>query len=226
MRSLSTASLVNIAIVVCSIFGAIALGSVLRSRHLENKLQDMTFAKDSIEAVNDSTRQVNGVLADSLLLVTRRATQVQMRADGTDRTLRSISRVRAGLTATVTNLDTVATAPVVDSIGTRQATLTFRQEPYTGILDVEMTATQARAQIGIKLDPAHIGMRVTCSAKRVDGIRQASIYVSTPPWLRVNVDSVSQDRVVCNDDKRKHSIVKPALIGGALLIGGFFIGSR
>lgn len=222
---LSNASLVKGAIAVAVISGVIVISSVLQVRNLERRLQDARFAKDSIEAVNDQTRKVNGILADSLTLVTRRAVQLQMRADGTDRALRSVSRVRVGLTATVRDLDAVLTADAADSIGTRMATLPFRQEPYTGVISVRMSPTEATARIGIRLDTARLGIRATCSAKKVDGIRQASIYVSSPTWLTVAVDSVSQDRTVCNE-KQKRSLVTPALVGGALLIGGFLLGSR
>lgn len=181
---------------------------------------------DSLAAVVDTTRHINGVLSTNLNLVTRRAVQTQLHADSVDKKLDITSRALVSMSARVAEIHTSAVAHVSDSNTVRFADFHVRREPFTIDAHASLPAPPATGTLDVdaKVDTARIGVRMACS-KGVD-VNSASVYVDTPKWLTVRVDSVKQDAAICNAQMERHTSKWTKVLNIASFISGIFIGSR
>lgn len=174
---------------------------------------------DSVEAALDHSRVVRGVLADSLMLVTRRAVQSEIQRDSLDRKL----KVRTRATADVSVHIPVITADSVK--GTQDYTrLTFDtyERPFT--IHAEVSLADTSAAFNIRTDTASLHLRLTCE----DGdVKKARAFVSGPDWLNMNITGVQQDPVVCNaplvQKQESRQRTKFAVLAGAAILIGILL---
>lgn len=192
--------------VVIGILVTSALGYVqhLRSANAELKqdIQQKELRIDSIEAVNDTTREINGILADSLRFFERRVLQVELERDSLDEALDQESRVRANTEARVDSLQTVIASTEVteDSAGVRHASFNFYEEPFTVDAQVAMPPppSPAKFDLNVKLDPIPLSFRVGCRENPNTDVKRAIIGITTPDWAEVELKDVQQEPGICN----------------------------
>lgn len=184
----------------------------------------LAYVSDSLQVAADSTRrlQVAG-LETSISLWQRRAYQGEQHADFLDKKLKQESAAREKLQLTVDRLVAQISAPVtVDPSDVRHADFHERKTPYTVDIGVDLPKPPAMgvARISVTTDTANVGVRLTCG-KPVNGIRPASVTVSTPIWLNVHVDSAAQNTSVCNGTKPSKRWTGVVFGLGAIL--GYFL---
>lgn len=163
------------------------------------------FTADSAQAAADTTRRVAGkalaLLGDSLTAVTRRSVQMSQGVDALDRELKQRRVAETALTAQIDSLHSVtlgATTMLPDS--SRHAEFQVDTTPYHVHADVRVPAPPAASTLSLKisLDPAHVGIRIGCSAlPNSAGVYSAQSTVVAPDWLALSIDTVTQDRGVC-----------------------------
>jgi len=184
------------------------------------------YRADSLEAVNDTTRnlaltnaRVAALLGDSLTAVQRRAVQTKQQKDALDVALGLERRAKVDLEARVRTLEAQVqgTTPTTETPeGVRSGTFHLEQPPYT----VDATAhlptppTPGRLDVKVGLAPAPIQVRLGCGPKGDAGVRPAQVTVTGPPWLTLNVGEATQAREVCADDRRSWWTWGLFLVGG------------
>lgn len=198
---MSVRELVVLALVILA--GAVAL-QTWRLGRAEARAQLAALARDSAEAVADSTRaasaRVQAVLGAELAGVQRRAVQQRQRADSLDRALGLERRARVQVELRADSLHAVATAAVTadsaDSV--RRARFDVREPPYTATADVALPRPPGSGSLSLRvgLDPAPLELRIGCGAPR-GGIRPATVTAVGPRWLAFELASVEQDPAVC-----------------------------
>lgn len=198
------------------------------------------LARDSVEAINDTTRAVlmstkdsAKILGDSLSAVTMRSVQLQMQRDAMDKASHTTSTSRTNVGTHVESVAGSVTSPArtpsIDehSLETpndvRHATFNVRRIPFTVRAAVAIPkAGDASLDYNIALDDASIGVRTTCGDV-VRGVRQASVLFTSPQWLHLNVTSSEQSADVCN--AKNNAQTKRARrwgIGATIGYGGVF----
>jgi hypothetical protein len=183
--------------------GAWGATNLVRMRHLQHELVASSYVRDSLEVAADSTRRVTVAGLDTAIaLWQRRAYQSEQHADKLDKQLKQETVARTNLALTVDSLRLVMDGTVTDVAGIRRADFHSYKTPFTVDVGVELPAPPARgiARVSVVVDTANVGVRLACG-KPVDGIRPANVTVTTPTWLNVRVDSASQDRRLCNENK-------------------------
>lgn len=174
----------------------------ISNANLKDDLQDRELQIDSLEAVNDTTREIKNILADSLRYFERRAVQTELEADSLDKALERESRVRANAEARVDSLESVIASSSVseDSLGVRTASFDFYDEPYTIDAEIVMPPPPRSANLilNVKLDPIPLSFRVGCSENPDTDIKRATIGITTPDWAEVELKEVTQEPGVCN----------------------------
>jgi hypothetical protein len=168
-----------------------------------------------LEALNakaraDSLRRVVGLsardssalkLGDSVQVLTQLVVQGKQQRDAIDRALKQEQTANVQLRATIAELrtSTSGTGVVVGPNDTRSDTFNVRQTPYTISARATLPAAGAgRLDVGVRLDPANVGVRLGCSVDRfVGGVRQANVTLTAPTWLELATSSVTQDAGVC-----------------------------
>lgn len=176
---------------------------------------------DSIEAVLDTTRHVR-VGKDSVDVWRRRAIQHKLEKDKLEAKLRSRAVQHAAMVAymsgLVDSLNAPAEADSADSV--RSAHFSVDTVPFKGNIDVKIPRPPASAiaRVNIAVDTARIGLSVRCGEPQ-GGVRPAEVVATTPPWLRIRIDSTEQETRVCNPQiptKPKKGVVRkygpPALL--------------
>lgn len=179
-----------------------ALGAqTVRLRQAQAVALDEALARDSVEAVLDSTRELVGIMGDSARVWQRRALQARQDADALDRQLGQARQALVALEATVRPLDTtlVGVAVAAPDSTTRVARFQARQEPFTvlAVATLPRPPAQPTLALGIGLDPVPLRVRVGCA----DGpglVRPANVTVEGPPWATVDLLFASTDPAVCN----------------------------
>jgi hypothetical protein len=189
--------------------GIVLLGAGLavqtwRLNRAEARAQAAVLARDSAEAVVDSTRavsaRVQATLSADLAAVQRRAVQQRQRADSLDRALGLERRARVRVELRADSLQALATAAVTadsaDSV--RRARFEVRHPPYTATADVALPRPPATGQLSLRvgLDPASLELRIGCGTAR-GGIRPATVTAVGPRWLALELATVEQDPAVC-----------------------------
>lgn len=189
-------------------------GTIWKRRAIER-----AFRADSIEAAADTSR---AFLIGELHGAERRALQLESLSDSLSRVLRRTAVTRGVVRVTPRAVDTVFATPVTgDSI--RRAQGTFYSEPYHVALDVALPPPprDGRVTLAIRSDTARLGIVTQCGPPR-NGIRPATIAITTPRWLPAVIESAEATQVVCNDkalDRIRHTAGYHMLRGGALAAG-------
>lgn len=208
----------------------------LRVRSLNAANTELTVDRDSLEVASTATRELRELaydLGDQVRIFQRRAFQAELQADELNRRLNRQARARIRAEARIDSIRAHAEAPVrVDTVtDTRSADFRVRQEPFTVALEVRLPPppSAAAARVNVNVDPADVGIRVGCREGVDRRIRPASVTVTTPPWLRVNVVDVRQEPEVCTpplDVPGEHFALEDWVIGpmaggiGGLVTGG------
>lgn len=172
------------------------------NRILQRQHSDLALHADSLEVSLDVTRAVLVGVDVNRNFWQRRAYQESMKADGLDKKLQLESKTRASLALTVDSLYARLYGVVRDSSGTRLAQFHTYKAPFTVDVGVRLPAPPDTgvADVKVAIDTAYVGVRVGCG-KAKDGVKPASVTVSSPKWLNINVDSATQDVGVCNQPK-------------------------
>lgn len=208
----------------------------------EEIILDLSAQKDSLEAVNDTTRDITNLLRDKIgsleedqRFLQRRIVQVELERDSIDEALNQESKARYSLQVQVSNLHTfITTTEYMDSLGYRTARFSEYQKPYTTTAIVNMPPFgegRANMDLTISLDPATLNIRATCGDRDPNtGLRPASILLNTPAWLQTSVGNVYQDKELCNyelvnpPERKDKGILKSILTAGAFIaIWEFFL---
>lgn len=214
------------------VIGALSLITAylfLDNRHQRRVAFDNALARDSVEAANDTTRTLNVHLADSLRAVTLRSVQLQLERDELDKASHMTSTSRTNIGTHVETVHGTATAPAhVPEIAphslvtpdVRRATFNVRRVPFTMHADVAIPPIgDASLSYDIGLDDAAINVRTTCGAT-VRGVRQASVLLTSPDWLHLDIASSEQSRDVCNASNAEKKRARRWGIGGTIGYGG------
>lgn len=191
-------------------------------RHAEAETRGAAFHADSLAAALDTSHQVSfsrgdsiKILGDTLQAVGRRVFQVAQQNDALDRAQQLDRKAIASLTAQVHALEVHVDSPapvVTDTVtGDRSATFPIDSTPYHGSAAVTLPrAGSGRLALDLHIDPAKLGLRLGCGAKR-DGIRSASATLTGPPWLVLSLDHVDQDPEICNPTPTRPSFFRRLL---------------
>lgn len=160
----------------------------LQLRSAQQATADAELALENTRASRDSIRQDGNTWS-------RLAFQRQLELDSLDRLLQVESRARLTLEARIAALDTslVSDVTVVEDDSVRLASVTAYREPYSVSLAVSVPRPprEARWDVGIRLDPAQLQVRLACNG------RAARTAVSAPPWLTIDSLTVVQEPDVC-----------------------------
>lgn len=188
--------------------------------------RDNALRVDSLIAQRDTTRLV---FSDSLNTFERRTIQAELRIDELDRALNVRSRARATVTLSVAALDTVAASPVTsDTLGAREATLSFYRVPYTFAAQVSIPrgVASARWRVQIGLDPIPLYVRLSCATDSDLDIVPAFVQVTGPTWADIGLAELQQEPGICNPQRLQlpdagsffTQFSKPLAIGGGAVI--------
>jgi hypothetical protein len=193
---------------------ALLSGFLFRGCQLDRARDDArgnALRVDSLEAVNDSTRDMNDkakkILADSMLKgVERRAVQAEIQRDRLDKALGRVTQALASVQYSLRALEANGqTSPVVDSGDLRTATFEVDSTPYHATAKVALPPAPApgKFSLEVKIDSARVGVRIQCGKASSTGIRPATVGVTTPPWLDARIENPIFDPEVCNPEKQK-----------------------
>lgn len=180
-----------------------------KAMNLERERDVQAFRADSVEAVADTTRRVAGMWE-------KRSVQMEIERDSIDDLLRQKSVVKAKIFVRV---DTQYVEAVAESHADT-ADFHTHQTPFDINAHVVMPDTGlATAAFRVSLDPIPLSVRLGC--QNAKPIKKATIAVKSPDWAKLQMDSVYQDKSVCNPDspavrRRGH---------GRLLMDAAFIGT-
>lgn len=196
-------------IVLVALAGVVA--QTCNLQRADSRADKAAARADSVEAANDTTRFVVAIGAirtlygDSVRAVERRAVQIAPRLDALDRALQRITVANATLLARVSALQTTVLGTVlVDSSDTRRASFVVDTTPYRGTAEVALPPQGAGSLVlDLRVDPVRLRTRVQCGETTATGFRPATLVVSGPEWLRVQVDSTQQSPDVCNPPPRR-----------------------
>jgi len=194
---------------------------------------DNALRVDSLYAVEDTTRIV---FADSLRTFELRAIQAETRADDLDRELDVRSRARADLVVVAEPLDTVVTSPAsIDSVGSREATLSIYRTPYTveAHVSIPLEPLPAIWQLRIGLDPIPLNVRLSCATDSDFDVVPAFVQVTAPRWATIGITNVQQEPGICNPVQFQlpgapsvfTRTVRPVAIGLGLALGLKLLGA-
>jgi hypothetical protein len=183
--------------------------------HLANaRAESAAFRADSVEAAASTTQQIGHAYF-------RRAVQAEVARDAIDRKLKTETKARQDLELQLAGGQTTDTSAItVDPTGASSATFSTKVAPANVDVIVTWPRTgDARAAFTVAFDPIHINASLRCSDLRVDGVRQALVYVEPVGIdMKVTVRSATQDRGVCQPElaaPRSHA--KAALVVGGIL---------
>lgn len=199
--------LLDVLLLVVLVLG-LALGYETWQRRRERqRTAQAALTADTTRAHQDTSRLVVlaqrdslRILGDSLRLVQRLVVQRQQSQDQLDRALNQQRIALAALTVQVQGLAArVRSDATTDSAGIRLAHFQVRQAPYTVTADVRVPEPPQPGEmaVAVTLDPATIGLRLSCSRPNAEGIRSATATASGPPWLPLTVGRVEQDPSLC-----------------------------
>jgi hypothetical protein len=188
---------------ILAAFGAVVFWGALQARRAtvaQREAAASALRADSLVAAADTTRLV--AIRGLTKIYERRVIQERQVADSLDRLLRRERIARVGLVATVRALDTTLTGHVtadsLDNVRVAQWPPTY-QPPFTIEARVELPRPPAEAtlQIGVRVDPVRLGLRLGCGSAGRDGIRPASVAVEAPTWATIRLEQVSQSPDLC-----------------------------
>lgn len=168
------------------------------------------FRADSIGVVLDTTRLLSDMrlkaVVGELSVYERRSLQVEEVSSALAKALNTQAQAVATMTGQIVSLATrvTSTTPTTENAeGVRSASFVVDQTPYKGTAQVDLPRPPGAGKLDLKidLDPAPISLLLSCSAPMGNvGIREARANVTSPPWLKVSLSKVEQDRDVCNPD--------------------------
>lgn len=199
----STSTISKLKLLVILVTVGIIGAQCTANRILQRQHSSLAMHADSLEVSLDVTRAVLVGVDVNRNFWQRRAYQESMKADGLDKKLHQESKVREQLSLTIDSLNTRLYGAIsVDSSGARIAQFHTYKAPFTVDIGVRLPAPPDTgvADVKVAVDTAYVGVRVGCG-KAKDGVKPASVTVSSPKWLNVNIDSATQDVGVCNRPK-------------------------
>lgn len=214
---------------VC-IVGAWGLWQERENVRLARQFHAAALVSDSSAAAADSTRAVQlQVAGETITVWQRRALQAAQRADSLDRALGLERAARYQIIASVTPLTASVTgavtpsaaAPVLSTAGSvhasdavRTGAFVIHQAPYHLVASVTLPPPPGRGAmtVGVTLDSARIALRVGCSAADASGVRPASVTLSGPAWLSLQLGELTQEPRVCSPE-RSRGAARPSARG-------------
>lgn len=194
------------AIIIALAFGCVVLFGVFKyeqSKHEKTKadLQESVFTSDSIEALNAETIKV---LSGEVDTYARRIIQTSLERDSISRVLNTNKVVLSKVTGQLNGLrDSIKLAPRNVCASDEECVLEYEhtkyEEPYTLYFSyfVNKTTHESDFDYQIQVDPIRLGVTIECG-QPVQNVRSATMTFSTPPYFKVQIDTVRQDRQVCN----------------------------
>jgi hypothetical protein len=186
----------------------LALSSTIAimQRTYARKTMEGQLLVDSLVADADTTRVARALDDVQRQVFMRRAIQAEMKADALNKKLKTESSVRATLQFFVdsvyngnadTNVDGLDgdTLPDVLNVEFNGYTPPFK---VSGVTIIDFVEDTAGTKYSVVMDPFKIGMRVECSNKAINGVRQATVLVDAPLFVRVSLDTLRQSPDVCS----------------------------
>lgn len=190
----------------------------------KRKTIDLSFAVDSITAVNDSQRVV--MIGENQIAI-RRAIQAELEKDSLSRLLNTQKRANFVLSGQLTkfadSLRVLAATPF-DTTCVENCVIdfTFNQytEPYTLKADVSVWYLQNQAELRYSVETDRIPLRVSLECgEPMNGVRSATVAIKAPRYFNLSLDTLQQSRHICNPSvgKQRSSTLNNALwfTGGA-----------
>lgn len=223
------------------VVGALAMTRLawaeFENSRLRAKLRASELAEANARARGDSTRDVTNELRQLLgeykNAVEHLAEQVEIRTDKIDNALGRYSQVQARIEVRIGTLETkLKSGPTTEtSEGVRHAQFRLEQPidttdvpPYTIQAEVAVPPPpdSATMQLTVALAPAHFDARVQCARRATDaGVRDATLLVTGPRWIKLTLDSLRADPDVCSPEKRGSTT--KAFIRGGVVVGGLMM---
>lgn len=175
-------------------------------RHEQGQKKIASLRADSAVAAADTTKQLFDTrlkhdLADSAQIFQRRVVQADVtRLDQFAKDLKKVygqvQTLQGDITASIRQGYLTGTG-LADSTG-RVARFDIYQQPFKLLATARLPVHQEPTlNATITVDPAHLGVRLTCGAS-LQGIRQANVYLTGPPWITLKADTITQDPSICN----------------------------
>lgn len=203
-------------------------GAVVAGLSASEKAVRLSFEKDSVIAVNDTTRK----LKDFYL---RRVVQTEFEKDSINKLLKTTTKVKANIAVKVPKVEVDGTTVVQRPDSAPAWPLLFQwedlyQKPYKIGLQVNVfNPDSVWAGVSVVMDPIPLSVRIECGEEK-DGVRPASLLVApgdSLDFLEVHIDSVAQSREVCIPKPRALNIPRSSAIKTALKAGliGSIIGA-
>lgn len=198
-RGALLAALGGLVVVGCSALWLVHQRNDARAAHAQASL-DLSNTR----AAADTTRER---YRDSVTrIVERLAVQTTLVPDAVDRLLkqnrialdsmRGVIRALAARGQSTGDVVTIPGAAGGDSV--RRGTFDVRQEPYTAHAVVELPARgHGSIDLSVAIDTIPLTLRPSCGAPDANGIRDARVSVSAPPWVAWQLVRVEQDSAVC-----------------------------
>ena len=144
------------------------------------------------------------VVIDKDKYYTRRAVQMNLERDAISKKLKTESQARINAEFLVASvMDTVNAMMAYgeeDSDSTLTVDFSGYKEPFTvkGLVSMNLTSNEANVQYGVQMDPLKVKVRLECGTLVKNGIRPASVLISTPSWASVVLDTVAQSSNICS----------------------------
>lgn len=190
----------------------------------KSRVVDAAFRADSIQAAADS--QIKIVIGERDFYA-KRAIQTKLERDSISKLLQSEKVVVTRLTGHIAKLDD-SLRVVSTSIDSTEKLFEFERynEPYKLNASIAVKKDTADIKYSILTDPINLGLSVECGRAGVGGVRSASIAVDAPRFFTVGIDSVRQDKTVCNSEVLNPSHFKSKLFYIGVGAGALYIAAK
>lgn len=223
----------KILLVMTGLVLALFAGMMARISYLKADRNRVAFVADSTMAANDITHKRE--LHDQSQFYRFMIQVARLETDSLNRALKTESKLRASLQAKIrdTKTDGTTVATTDSSDITRHAEWTLYEEPFTFHVEVEVSKPplMSTVQLTATIDSIPLNVSVECG-QPINNIRPATLTFTTPQWMEVRLDTLTQARNVCNEMVRvpQTSMKKYAAWGtGGFIVGGltyYFIRGR
>lgn len=196
------AAAIAITILVIALGGTVAVYEHLLANQRED-LRAAALSLDSLQAVQDSTREVTvalrNAIADSSRVFERRIVQVESERDLLDEALGRESIARTRLQLALDSVRGRTEAPVSETPeGDRTASFQETRPPFTLTADVTLPPPPASGVLEwtVKVAPFEISPRIQCGDQ--SPVRQATVLIEVPSWIEAEVLAARAHPDVCN----------------------------
>lgn len=194
----------HILIVLFAALAIYAFTLYLQRNRARADARSNALALDSAQAaaavtIERTEANVRKVLGDSIRAFERRTIQAVIERDAMDRAFHRLSISRSNIVVTIDTVRAAGEATVTENADVRRSIFTVRQEPITATAAVALPAPPLLGTIDAKfvIDPIHLGVRLQCG-EPVRGIKPATIVVTTPPWMKAEIQGTEQKPELCN----------------------------